>query len=165
MMKSKKGFTLLELLVAAAIIGMLAVFATISYRSSQIETEMAHAKGRTRVLAGAVQRFRLEYPRPEHFSGIVLDRSAVSNACQPNNANLDQLFNCQLLENGGWTSEFVEYYVCNGKTGDCGTSPINDPLACMKGKDHPRMPDQYRTSEGFIYCVSATDARDNNLGR
>ena len=68
-----KGFTLVELLVAATIIGILAVFATNSYRNGVAETRWAQAKANLDQLAAAVQRVKLDYPAVK-FSNTVFIR-------------------------------------------------------------------------------------------
>ena len=59
-MGNKRGFTLLELLIAATILGLLAVFATMSFRYSASDNRIAAAKIKTAQLAAAVQSFRLD---------------------------------------------------------------------------------------------------------
>ena len=68
---ARKGFTLVELLVAATIIGILMVFATNSYRNGVAETRWAQAKGNVDQLAAAVLRARIEYPASAVFSSAV----------------------------------------------------------------------------------------------
>lgn len=160
-MKNTKGFTLLELLIAATIIGILAVYATISYRNSEAETRIAAAKARTEVLAGAVQRFRLEYETGAAFSGEMDDVSNPGAACSISATTPDKLITCHFVENGGWNDDMVSFYVCNGKTGNCASSPVAAPLACMQGKNHSHLPNQYKT--GYLYCVSAV-SRGEVLG-
>ena len=157
-MKNKKGFTLLELLIAATILGMLAVFATISYRESAVENRMSAAKIKAEQLATAVQRFHLDYSTDLHGKMGNLVDSTIE--CQPYAQFPKTLITCGYVDNGGWTDAYVEFFVCNGKTAECSTSPdpVANPLACMKGRSHPRLPKRYRGSCGYIYCVGATGA-------
>lgn len=156
-MKNSKGFTLLELLVAATIIGIMAVFATTSYKNSAADARVAAAKTRTEALAGAVQRMRFEYPAFKSVSGQMTDvdmKAPSTIACNTNAAS--GLISCGFLGNNGWNSDqYMQYFVCNGKTGDCANSPVSDPLACMVSRNNSKMPDRYLT--GYIYCVSAVD--------
>ncbi len=138
-MRNNKGFTLLELLVAATIIGVMAVFATVSYKNSAADARMAAFKARTDALAGAVQRMRLEYPNINIVGPMTSDSQLVVR---------------KFVESGGWKDDYVSYYVCNGKTGDCKDSPVSEPLACMKGKNLDKQVSRYKS--GYIYCVSAT---------
>ena len=158
-MKNKKGFTLIELLIAATIIGALAVFATMAYKESAAQTRIAEAKTRTEQLARGVQRFRLEHP-VLHFNdpaslkmGNVVDADA---SCYITSTHVKTLITCDYVDNGGWTDAYILYYVCEGKTGSCAGSPVDNPLACMTGRNHPRMPAKYRKMNGYLYCVSAT---------
>lgn len=149
-MKNNKGFTLLELLVAATIIGILAVFATTSYKNSAADARVAAAKTRTEALAGAVQRMRLEYPAFSTVSGQMEDAS--STECY--HSKLEDLITCGFLGNNGWGKDnYMTYWVCNGKSDGCTDTRIEDPLACMVSTNDPKMPERYRN---YTYCVSAT---------
>ena len=164
-MKNKRGFTLLELLIAATIVGLLAVFATISYRNSAAEARMESARTRTRALAGAVQRFRLEYPVANVMSGEmanVTEPGTCSPAMEGAENVPQMMIFCGFLENGGWNSEWVQFFVCNGRTEPdiCSTPPVGFvPLACMTGRNNnPRVLDRYKTN--YSFCVNATGERE-----
>lgn len=154
-MKNNKGFTLLELLVAATIIGILAVFATTAYKNSAADARVAAAKTRTESLAGAVQRMRLEYPSFKAVSGQMQDStSAWCNYSVPSG-----LVSCGFLGNNGWDEDgYMTYWVCSGKSGGCAASPLEDPLACMVSTNNSKMPARY--GEGYIYCVSAVSKKE-----
>lgn len=152
-MNNKKGFTLLELLVAATIVGIMAVFATVSYKNSVADSRMEAAKSRVESLAGAVQRFRIEYPNPTFDSSNAKMGDSTSTTCVKNLPS--GLIPCGFIGNGGWNDSYVEFFVCNEKKeGDCSTSPIDNPLACMKGRSVSKQVARYKN--GYIYCVSAT---------
>ncbi|MBR4355633.1 MAG: prepilin-type N-terminal cleavage/methylation domain-containing protein [Elusimicrobiaceae bacterium] len=153
-MNNKKGFTLLELLIAATIIGILALYATVSYRSSETEIRISAAKGKIDGLAVAVQRFRMDHPRGIHFSGLMSNVTDASANCAPNSSEPTKLITCEVVENGGWDDPLMFYYVCDGKTNECASSPVANPLACMRGKNHDRLPNRYRQDHGYIYCVN-----------
>jgi len=159
-MKRKSGFTLLELLVAATIMGALAVLATVSYRHSAMETRIAAAKLRTEVLARAVQRFRLDYGSDKLPSaGVELVGPDSIVECNPTSADVLSLFNCGYLQNdGGWRDGYIQYYVCNGNRTTIGTacknSTINKPLACMRGRNWSKVPEKYKVP--YAYCVNET---------
>lgn len=154
-MKNKKGFTLLELLIAATILGLLAALAAVSYRQSAAEARISAAKVKAEQLATALHRFRLDYPTV--FSGRMGNLTDSSIKCYPTAENPKTLITCGYVDNGGWTDSFMEFYVCNGKTSDCEASPIDNPLACMWGRDRRQIPARYQGAEGYIYCVSATE--------
>ncbi len=155
-MKNNKGFTLLELLVAATIIGILAVFATTAYKNSAADARVAAAKARTEALAGAVQRMRIEYPAFKNVSGKMQD--TASTTCT--SAYTYGLVSCGFLGNSGWTTDTaMTYWVCDeSKSGGCAASSINKPLACMVSKGDAKLPARYGT--GYIYCVSATENKE-----
>ena len=158
-MKNRKGFTLLELLIAATIVAALAVMATVAYRNGVIETRIQAAKTRTEVLAGAVQRFVLDYGASKLGAGPELQRLAAKGACAPNGMIVSSLINCDYVDNdGGWNDPYFAYYVCNGvKTAGtpCSKTTLNAPLACMWGRSNQnKLPAKYKTN--YSYCVSAT---------
>lgn len=70
------GFTLLELLIAAAIIGILALFATVSYRNSTAQTRVAQARAVTQSLAMGNYRAHIDYP------SIRFDENPISDVVQ-----------------------------------------------------------------------------------
>lgn len=163
-MKNNKGFTLLELLIAATIIGALAVFATISYRASEVEARIAAAKSKTEVLAGAVQRFELEFPHARLGNSDIANTTATcpDGMAQTSNLSSTILISCDMLDNGGWTNDYVKFTVCGtaSNSGICkalgGTSG-----ACMTGiNTNSRVPDRYRwvstTDNSYWYCVKST---------
>lgn len=151
-MKNNKGFTLLELLVAATIIGILAVFATTSYKNSAAEARVAAAKARTKALANAVARMRIEYPSFKTVSGRMTDVSYTgTQTCS--SSSLSGLVSCGYLGNSGWSNDtYMTYWVCDGKTDGCTLSPVSDPLACMLSTGDAKLSDRYRS--GYIFCVN-----------
>ncbi len=158
-MKNRKGFTLLELLIAATIVAALAVMATVAYRNGVIETRIQAAKTRTEVLAGAVQRFVLDYGASKLGAGSEFRRLAAKGACAPSEPSVSSLINCDYVDNdGGWNDPYFAYYVCNSvKTAGtpCAQTTLNAPLACMLGRSNQnKLPAKYKTN--YSYCVSAT---------
>ncbi len=156
-MKNNKGFTLLELLVAATIIGILAVFATTSYKNSAADARITAAKARTDALAGAVQRMRFEYPSFKNVSGQMQDSTDSCNRAVPSG-----LVSCGFLGNSGWARDtYMTYWVCSVNGDGCANSPVTNPLACMKSKGDSKLPARY--GNGYIYCVSES-AQKETLG-
>lgn len=162
-MNNNKGFTLLELLIAATIIGALAVLATVSYRASESDAHVAAARAKVDVLAGATQRFVLEYDTAKAPFGEMANLSGLGT-CAPvsvsgsgNNA-ATILISCDFVDNGGWDNPYFHFYVCGGSgtNNKCSgqTTGVSSPRACMKGKGHSRLTDQYQS--GYWYCVSDT---------
>lgn len=144
-MKNNNGFTLLELLVAATIIGVLAVFATVSYKNSAADARMAEAKARANALAGAIQRFKIEYP------ALTLSKS--------------NLYSKGFGENYTWDdTDYVSYSICagnepvNAAMGNCAGTPVANPRACVKGKDLAKQVARYKS--GYMYCVSDVAAKE-----
>lgn len=149
-MKNIKGFTLLELLIAAAIIGSLVVLATSSYRSSAADAYVAAAKGQTEMLGGAVQRFLLENRVSTRTEGQV-QTLAGAGACQTDILSPATLIGCGFVENVGWDNPYFEFYICTGQDNCSASSTVTNkvgarPFAYMKGTAHPRMPERYGTN-------------------
>lgn len=152
-MRNKKGFTLLELLIAATIIGTLAMYATISYRNSIFETRLAEAKARTETVANARQRFELDYPGAR-LDGAILNTKKGTCPENPGASNNPQdLVNCGYLEEGNWNTEYFYIVPCGENTphGNC-SDLMNDALACLQtsSTNVKKIPKQYR---GYLYCI------------
>lgn len=160
-MKKNAGFTLLELLIAATILGIMAIYAAVSYQNSMADTRLAAARGRLDVLAAAVQRYQMDYGAID--GGQVVDViNQVSCSANPN------LFNCGFLENGGWSDGYVRFYICdNSTTGKCFvdsadsvsvTATVTNPFACVKTISTAKWPKRY---QNYTYCASATASAGN----
>ena len=149
-MSRRKGFTLVELLVAATIISILLVFATVKYRSSAAETRWNHAKVYAGQLANAMQRAKLDYTKLQ-FSGDMANQTSLSTTDCPytpwiENADVRTLIPCGYLENGPWQDGYFTYYACEQGGDAC---PAN-ALACVSVKATARLPDDYKK---YKYCV------------
>ena len=153
-MINKKGFTLVELLVAATIIGFLAAFATAQYRSSVAEARWTRAKSQTDQLAAALQRMYLDYPTSGIINGGEMSNTSSSEQCQifvgqQNGVSITQLIACGFLENSDWSSEYFRYYSCFNTAGmwpECSSSY----RACMAARTTAKLPSSYKTKK---YCV------------
>ena len=148
--KNNAGFTLLELLVAATIIGILAVFATVAYKNGAASTRAAGARAKVDALAWAQQRY-------------LLDPAACPSYVDTTN-KITALEDCKLLERKViLDDDYFTFAVCPddvcSKAPDM-TSDMN-PLACVVGKDNKKMPAKY--AKNYWYCVSET-ARTEHLG-
>jgi len=160
-MKKNTGFTLLELLIAATILGIMAIYAAVSYQNSMAETRLAAARGRLDVLAAAVQRYQMDYGNVAATQ--VLDVVSLGS-CSTN----PNLFNCGFLENGGWSDAHVRYYICDNSTAgkcfvdseksDTVSATVSNPLACVKTIPTAKWPKRY---QNYTYCASATASASN----
>ena len=169
-MLNKKGFTLVELLVAATIIGALVVFATVQYRNGAAETRWAEAKGKARQLQNALQRLWYEYPTAVISSGDGWGNN--TEACHlyhgVTNISANQLMACGFLENGTWNIEndYFLYHICassekyiDGTVVATGTR-VSDKWAscptdynayvCVTVRESAVMPADYKSK---MYCV------------
>ena len=164
-MNDKKGFTLLELLIAAALMGVLAMFATQAFRASASDVRLEDAKARAALLFSAAQRYYIEYPDALPFNKTSNDDEGISflkpGACQAvgvsKSAEVQNLVNCGLLEyrqvaqeassQTGTARTFTGYVDMwfEFKNGD-----KNNIQVCFRGKEGGRVLDRcaYCTSDG-----------------
>lgn len=150
---SSSGFSLVELLVAATIIGILAVFATMAYRGSVAETRWAQAKAHTQQLAVAVERAKEDY----RGYGLKFSPSAMTNTAGTScdfysNSNLRAgcLITKGYIEAGPWTNDFVSFYICDSSSSDGCTDTTY--TACVKFKSGAKVPDKFKS---YRYCYSS----------
>lgn len=118
MFKRKGGFTLLELLIAAVIIGALSVFASITFRRSASDIRVQDAKTRAQAVAMAAQLFKSDYP------GVTFDtvnnmtsESITETTCTPTMGavTLETLISCGYLENRRYVDpNFYFYFQADG---------------------------------------------------
>ncbi len=101
-MWNKQGFTLLELLIAAALIGVLAMFATQAFRNSASDIRIEDAKARALLLVNAARRYYLEYPNATSFamgSGNKLPPfNTPGDTCYTDTSTPQNLVDCGFLE-------------------------------------------------------------------
>ncbi len=142
MRKNNKGFTLLELLIAATIIGILAVLATISFRNSAGDTRVAGARAKLNTLGGAVQRYQMD-----------------PQACPGGSLTLASLVSCGYLEKDDYSNDsYFSYSICAQNSSAC---PNTSYLACMTGRSS-KLPSRYLN--GYRYCMDATGAAVEVMG-
>ncbi len=99
MLDNKNGFTLLELLIAATLIGVLAMFATQAFRASASDIRVADAKARALLLANAAERYYFEYPSALHFPDTALSAFSTPGNCNwTGSDSVQNLVNCGFLE-------------------------------------------------------------------
>lgn len=146
-MKKKDGFTLMELLIAAAILSALLVFATQSFRQSASDIRVEDAKVRAGAIAAAAQRLKIDYPNAtfllnENMGFVSGPRETDTVGCDVTNVDLDRLVQCGYLNyrqyavdrvNGNVISHFEFKFVDNnGKVCISGASGriLTDSTIC-----------------------------------
>lgn len=153
-MKNRKGFTLVELLIAATILGCLVVFATVAYRQSVAETRWTQAKGKVDLLGAAVNRAIMDYYPNLTFTSYEM-RAYDQNGNCPFNRGVFQLspvdlVYCGYLENLTWSDQYFHYHVCHKQSSTCCDKAPNDPVACACVNTNARLPGDFA---GLAYCV------------
>lgn len=108
MFQNVQGFTLLELLIAAAIIGVLAIFATQSFRQTGSDIRIQNAKTGAQAIAMAARMFNEDHKTATFSTTALLNPSAVSGACNITSVTLQTLVDCGYLERRKYLeSDFV----------------------------------------------------------
>ena len=61
MKKSRKGFTLVEIMIVVAIIGLLAAIAIPSFLNARTKTQTSSCQNNLRLIDGAIQQYALDH--------------------------------------------------------------------------------------------------------
>ncbi len=148
---NKKGFTLVELLVAATIIGILALFAMTAYRNSVAETRWTQAKAQADHVAASVQAMDAARDGVLFSSSQIIVSSSLSQNCTFYSTarsssgyivvDPEQLFDCGFLEPGEVANEDFDFYV---------RTSVGTPLVCVQAKEDAKLPSKYSSAK---YCV------------
>ena len=153
----KKGFTLVELLVAAVIIGGLAVFATVAYRNSAAEARWTAAKARAEQLAAAVERLQIDYPGVKGFKESTINDISDPTLTCPLYTGIQSplgggtggtvypsaLITCGYIENGGWTNDYWQYMVKFRRAVTYSGGSCGGASACVMALENAKLPKKY----------------------
>ena len=159
-MRGKKGFTLVELLVAAAISSILLVFAAIQYRDSAAEARWTQAKSRAEQAANAVAQMKMDYNisfNPAISLGTQTPDECPSGGGAISGAYPYLMIKCGYLEWSTWVDVgYYEYHVCADTDVDINNKcPHPGASVCVVPNCKSRLPEKY---EKYTYCVSAAGA-------
>lgn len=113
-----KGFTLVEIMVAVAVIGLLASIAVPSFRKVQLNSSAARVMNDLRVYSGAFQRFNLEFgywPEPQPAGTLPAEMDGYINR---QSFELRNSLRCQ------WKWEVFDHVVGIGMEPPLATLPV-----------------------------------------
>ena len=144
----KKGFTLLELLMAATVIAALASIATASYKAKMADAYVEDGKNQARALATAVRLFELEYPSVvvREEDGLQGSLGTIPDSCAPTEetaASPAMMVACGFLENRRWGNDRVSLTI-KAKAGSTAT------VVCVNGVE--KLGSRYNGQK--IFCVN-----------
>lgn len=171
----RRAFTLIELLIVVAIIGILAAIAVPNFLQAQVRAKIARVEGDLRAMKTAIEMYHMDsggYPPScslEVMGGVQFRAGEIFSPVQYANVPAIDPFNSK---EGSRTSEFAakEYlYINRDKTCDwttpmlvwaianaSGTSPNTEYLLCSQGPDNlsefhdMRVSPIYAASNGLI---------------
>ncbi len=153
-MKNRNGFTLLELLIAAMLVAVLAMFATMAFKQTASDVRVQDAKTRADYIATAVQRFLLDNPGANWYGGKITNPTGTANAGNCNlsvvvwpNGTLQNLVDCGYLEYRKYIDDNFEFTM--------GFQHEGNSRICMYGISG-KLSSKYRgtfAGGGYRYCT------------
>ena len=116
MLVHEAGFTLLELLIAAALVGVLTMFATVAFRQTASDIRVENAKRSADIIAAAIYRFKIAYGHDFDTVGDLDVGVAPAGECNPNSLlhPLQTLINCGFLAYRQYWNPDEFYFSVNG---------------------------------------------------
>ena len=123
---TKKGFTLMELLVTVILVAILASYAVYYYTDILQEGRLNAAKGKLAALGGATARFILDHPNNiqcyQHTPAI--SPTSLTGKCNYSVSGVDYLYNifkCGYAEKSLGIEENFDFYIDCPSNHGCGT--------------------------------------------
>ncbi len=141
----------MELLIAAALIGVLAMFATQAFRASASDIRIEDAKSRALLLVSAAQRYYTEYPGAASFPTGSSNKIPVllvpRDKCFTSPGAVQNLVDCGFLE--------YRQVAYDTKNTDGTRTGSVDMWFTSAGKDNVRVcfEGKGRANDGFTYCT------------
>lgn len=163
MKKFQKGFTLVELLIAASIVAILAMFSTVAYRNSVWETRLEGGKAKANMLAGSYMRFMVENPgwyiQKSQMSDTIGSDEAVCRLSRDGASGelaAPLLISCGYVERQGWGSDpYFEYWVYQADI----TNTTDEDTVCLKAVGK-KVPAKHKNK---TYCIKESGAVTNGF--
>ena len=135
---TKKGFTLIELIVTVILVAILASYAVYHYTSTIREGEVKAARGKLAALGGAVERFKIEHGLPNNLEEKYVI-SDFSTACDYQSSTpatkLMSIFSCGDVERSLGYDQHFTFYFGKPSNGTCGGN-LDEFTVFMVPKDN-----------------------------
>lgn len=135
----KKGFTLVEVLVAIIIIMILATYSVLKYTETIYEGKNKTAKAQMEVIAGAYKRYLMEYPDAPLSGAVAFN--ATKSVCVVGSTS----FPCGKPNLSG-----IDYNITLGNPDTSKSLNCGNSLATMTAKASSKVGDKYSESG---YCA------------
>jgi len=130
MLRNKKGFTLIELIIVIVIVGILALVAIPRYFANVEKARKAEALSSMRAIREAIMGYYAAnnaYPSPNSFPiTVTVDGENVMVVEQPSSTNFSYSYNANTIT-ATHTGAGVCTYTMNINTGSVGKSPASCP--------------------------------------
>ena len=157
-MNKKNGFTLLELLITATLLSILAAFAIGSYRTSMFQARLEDYKNRTRAAAYAIQQYMEEGGSPANFDATMTVDVAIENN-GPVARFFDKKYKTQAYSPEGWSVNLCTWKDDEGEViGNCKNIGGEDTgsLTCLQWISDETAPERFKKEgrDGIVFCVS-----------
>lgn len=151
----------MELLIAATLLSILAVFATSAYRNSTRDTRLQDLKNKTRVMAYGMQRYLEENP---NFQNNLWQHRPLSHYDKyPGDLKHEMPGLYSFIDRDKLRDAYWHFFICNGQLdskSSCYYTADKDfePFVCLNQREYSKrsdpMFDNSYTYGSYEFCIS-----------